>query len=126
MNTAIAQAQKSLDNFLKLKSAPLSGTSQFTVKVLFTQGEAKEHMWVMPFRAAPGAGFEGILQNDARFISTLRRGQQVRFSREQVTDWGYSKDGTLLGFFTVCAMFARAPEQRAQLEASGQRYACAP
>jgi uncharacterized protein YegJ (DUF2314 family) len=126
MNVAIAKAKQTFPEFLKLKSASTDGLSQFTVKVLFVDGPNKEHMWVSPFRAVPSKGFEGILKSSPRAISSLRYDQQVAFTAEQVTDWGYTRNGKKVGYFTVCVFLARDSNFRASVKSKGLQYDCQP
>ncbi len=125
INAAILRSRQTLDTFLKLRMASPGDAGGFTVKVLFSESGHREHMWVAPFRAT-AAGFEGILKSQPRFISGLRYGQQVQFSRDQITDWGYNKNGTLFGYRTVCVFLARDPGQREQARRDGLVYECAP
>ena len=124
MNVAIAKAKLTFPEFLKLKSAGTDGLSQFTVKVLFVDGTNKEHMWVSPFRSASNKGFEGILKSSPRAMPSLRYDQQVTFTAEQVTDWGYTKNGKKIGYFTVCVFLARDANFRASVKSEGIQYEC--
>lgn len=121
MNAAIARARQTFDNFLKLKSQSPQGVSGFIVKVRIET----EHLWVSPFRPNGKGGFEGILKSEPRNMPSLKWGQQVNFVAEQVSDWGYSNDGKLEGFFTTCVLLARDSNLRKQLKEQGRNYACA-
>jgi uncharacterized protein YegJ (DUF2314 family) len=124
MNVAIRRAKESLDTFLKLKSNPPTGVENFQVKVRFASGEVVEHMWVSPFRSALGTGYEGLLRNEPRNIPSLRLGQQVKFSADQITDWGYTKEGKRFGYFTTCVLFARDKSPESQKQRTELGYQC--
>ena len=113
MREAIAKAQASLDDFLKVwKQRPVN-TSNFKLKVKITEGDATEHFWVQPFRE-DGRGFAGRLANEPKLVHNVKNGQMVRFSREEITDWGYVKEGHQIGSFTVCALFKIAPKEQVE------------
>ncbi len=119
MSQAIAKAQASLDDFFQLWKKPPSGTSGFKLKVRVVDGELREHFWVKPFRVTAN-GFEGVLANEPRLVKNVRGGQQIPFTRSDISDWGYVRDGKQVGSFTVCAMFKHAPKE--QVEYYKQHY----
>jgi uncharacterized protein YegJ (DUF2314 family) len=115
MSAAMAKARASLDEFLAIAANPPPGTDQFKLKVMLRDGNTIEHVWVTPFRAT-AEGFEGMLANEPRAVWTVRAGQNLRFTREQISDWGYVRQGEQVGSFTVCVLLERMPsEQAAQL-----------
>lgn len=123
MNAAIRQAQATLDDFLKVSQQRPQGTTSFQLKVRVKDGNDSEHFWVTPFRRS-GAGFEGILANEPRLIRTLKNGQQIQFTREDISDWGYVKDGKPVGSFTVCVMLKRAPKEQADYYRKNYGFDC--
>jgi uncharacterized protein YegJ (DUF2314 family) len=125
MNAAIATAQRTLDDFLKQKSAYSSNESDYILKVLFESGENKEHMWVQPFRTSDNEKFEGLLKSIPNGIPSLQWGQKVSFSRSQITDWGYTKSGVRVGFFTTCVLLQSDPAMKKEFDSKGLRYECA-
>jgi uncharacterized protein YegJ (DUF2314 family) len=125
MTAAIAKARASLDQFLSLKAKAPDGVSSYFVKVLFKAGGTGEHMWVSPFRTSGTGELQGILKSEPNFAPGLRWGQEVTFSKDQITDWGYTKDGKLLGYFTTCVLLSRDADMRKKISESGRQYACA-
>lgn len=123
MRAAIRQARSSLDEFLSLAASPRPGMEGFKVKVMLTQGEHSEHVWVIPFSVKGGA-FSGTLANEPRFITTVKHGQEVRFARTQISDWGYVQNGRQVGSFTVCAMFKKMPREQADYYRKNHGFAC--
>lgn len=107
MQEAIRRARAGLEEFLALAREQPAGTSQFTVKVAIRGGGMTEYVWVVPFRATAG-GFEGVLRNEPQFAPHLRLGQNVTFTREDIADWGYKRDGRHFGYFTQCVLYGRA------------------
>ncbi|MEP7009173.1 MAG: DUF2314 domain-containing protein [Acidobacteriota bacterium] len=125
MNSAILRARQTLDDFLAVKNKAPDGISGFVVKVRFEHGTAQEHMWVTPFRQGARGAFQGTLKSEPQWIPGLKLGQEVSFTRDQISDWGYNQGGTLVGYFTTCAMFAKDEKLRQQLKEQGYEYACA-
>ena len=109
IQAAKVTSRRTLDQFLRIHSAPPFDADTFQVKVEFTYKENTELMWVQPFRKTAD-GFEGILKNQPRDIPSLQWGQQVRFQREQIADWGYAQRGKTYGHFTTCVLFERGAD----------------
>lgn len=104
MNAAIQKARTTLDDFLKTYKEQPAGTSGFRLKVKITDDNGSEHFWVMPFKQV-GKGFEGTIANEPDIVESVEEGDNYKFTREDITDWGYVKNGKQVGSFTVCAMF---------------------
>ena len=125
MNAAIVRAKQTLETFFQVRAAGESGNASFVVKVMLSRGSDLEQVWVWPFRAA-GTGYEGILKSHPRFAPELKFGQQITFAREQITDWGYTKNGKNIGYRTMCVVLKRDEGAKAHAKQSGLEYECAP
>lgn len=112
MKAAIAHAQSTLDEFLRIKANPPVGASDFRLKVKVSDAHGTEHMWVMPFSQIPN-GFSGVLADEPDYVKTVKYGQKFSFSREDVSDWGYILNGKQKGSFTVCVSFKHMPKSEA-------------
>lgn len=112
MTAATAQALARLDEFLALSEAPPPGTDRFKLKVKVRDGNVTEHFWVIPFRRTE-TGFVGILANEPEEVHNVVLGQNIEFTRDDVSDWGYTRDGRQVGSFTVCEMFKRISKEEA-------------
>jgi len=123
MVAAIRTARASLDQFLATAAAPPPGTSEFKLKVMVRDGGSTEHFWVSPFRVTP-AGFEGTLANAPRVVRNVRAGQLYRFKRDEISDWGYIRDGRQVGSFTVCALFKSMPRDQADYYRRNHGFDC--
>ncbi|TPN53004.1 DUF2314 domain-containing protein [Mesorhizobium sp. B1-1-7] len=110
MAAATAQALTSLDEFLALAEAPPSGTERFKLKVKVRDGNVTEHFWVIPFRRTE-TGFVGILANQPEQVRNVVLGQNIEFTRDDISDWGYTRDGRQVGSFTVCVMFKKMSKE---------------
>ncbi|TPJ59461.1 MULTISPECIES: DUF2314 domain-containing protein [unclassified Mesorhizobium] len=112
MAAATKQALAGLDEFLALSEMPPSGTGRFKLKVKVRDGQVTEHFWVIPFRRA-GTGFVGILANEPEAVRNVVLGQNIEFTRDDISDWGYTRDGHQVGSFTICVMFKRMSKEEA-------------
>lgn len=112
MAAATAKALASLDEFLALSAAPPSGTDRFKLKVKVRDGDVTEHFWVIPFRRTE-TGFVGILANQPAEVHNVVLGQNIEFTRDDISDWGYTSGGRQVGSFTVCVMFKKMSTQEA-------------
>lgn len=123
MVAAIRKAHAGLDEFLKLSAKPAPGTEDYRLKVMVKDKNDTEHFWVTPFRQV-GTGFEGVLANTPKVVSNVKAGQTLRFGRDDISDWGYVKNGRQVGSFTVCAMFKRMPAEQVTYYRKNHGFDC--
>ena len=123
MNAAIRQAQATLDTFLATAAAPPAGTSGFKLKVEVKDGGQSEHFWIIPF-AVTAQGFEGTLANEPMLVKTVKEGQLIKFTRTEISDWGYEKNGRQVGSFTVCALFKTMPKADVEFYRTEHGFDC--
>ncbi|MDX8456141.1 DUF2314 domain-containing protein [Mesorhizobium sp. VK9D] len=123
MAAAIAKARSGLDGFLALSDAPPPGTDRFKLKVMVVDGNTTEHFWVIPFRRTD-TGFVGILANEPEIVRNVVLGQNIEFTRDDISDWGYTKNGHQVGSFTVCVMFKKMSKEEADYMRSAYGFDC--
>lgn len=123
MAAAIAKARSSLDDFLALSEAPPPGTDKFKLKVMVVDGNVTEHFWVIPFKRTAN-GFVGILANEPELVRNVVFGQNIEFTRDDISDWGYTKNGRQVGSFTVCVMFKQMSKEEADYMRAQYGFDC--
>lgn len=123
MVAAIQNARSSLDTFLALARNPPPEVSGLKLKVMVKDSNGTEHFWVAPFKPT-ATGFEGTLGNEPRIVKSVKYGQLLTFTRADITDWGYVKNGRQVGSFTVCAMFKHAPKEQAEYYRKNHGFDC--
>ncbi|WP_296737230.1 DUF2314 domain-containing protein [Mesorhizobium sp.] len=123
MTAATETALAGLDEFLALADTPPSGTSRFKLKVKVKDGNVTEHFWVVPFRRTD-TGFVGILSNQPAEVHNVVLGQNIEFTRDDISDWGYTRDGRQVGSYTVCVMFKRMPKDEADYVRAKYGFDC--
>jgi uncharacterized protein YegJ (DUF2314 family) len=123
MAVATAKALASLDEFLALAEAPPPGTDRFKLKVEVRDGDISEHFWAIPFRRTE-TGFVGILANQPEAVRNVVLGQNIEFTRDDISDWGYRRDGRQVGSFTVCVMFKKMSKGETDYMRDKSGYDC--
>ncbi|MCU0802970.1 MAG: DUF2314 domain-containing protein [Rhodobacteraceae bacterium] len=112
MNTAIAEAQRTLPLFLaNALDAEQIGREGAGVKVGMPTVTGTrmdtEHIWVSPFRLWPDGTLSGYLANEPVDLGPLREGDRVDFAQAQISDWSlFSPDGKMWGNYTSRVMHA--------------------
>lgn len=123
MAAATAQARASLDEFLALSQTPPPGTDTFKLKVMIKDGNVTEHFWVIPFQRTE-TGLGGILANEPQAVRNVVAGQYIEFSRNDISDWGYTRNGHQIGSFTVCVMFKSMSKEEADYMRTHYGFDC--
>lgn len=113
VSAAVRQAQAGLSEFLALAAKPPANTRDFKVQVMVEDSNGIETFWIIHFRPID-RGFIGEVANEPRIVKSVSWGQQLRFNREQITDWGYLKNDRQVGSFTVCALFKEMPAEQVE------------
>ena len=123
MAAAIAQARASLDQFLALSDAPPAGTTDYKLKVAVKDGDTSEHFWIIPFHKT-ATGFAGTLANEPQAVHNVTAGQELEFTRDDISDWGYTKNGRQVGSFTVCVLFKTISKEEADYYRENYGFDC--
>jgi uncharacterized protein YegJ (DUF2314 family) len=116
MAAAITDAQGHLDYFWERFDAPAPGEENFMLKVAFpvpgdTEG-GREHIWVSDIETA-GGGHAGLLANEPYDIDGAY-GDRVEFTGDMITDWGFIRDGMMIGYYTTRVSLADADPAEAE------------
>lgn len=107
MDAAIAEAQRTLPEFLAALADPPAGASSFVVK--FPLG-GWEHIWVDDLKF-DGKRITGALAN-APEQEGHRLGERVSVPLAEVSDWGYrTPDGVMQGHRTTRVLLDQLPEE---------------
>ncbi|UVK41054.1 DUF2314 domain-containing protein [Mesorhizobium sp. AR10] len=123
MAAAIEQARASLDDFLTLWEAPPAGTTDYKLKVEVKDGDASEHFWIIPFHRT-ASGFSGTLANEPQAVHNVVAGQELEFTRDDISDWGYTKNSRQVGSFTVCVLFKTMAKEEADYYRQNYGFDC--
>lgn len=113
VKAAVAQARRSLPEFLAHLARPGPGEHGFVIKYnLLPEPGKAENIWVDVLSASPGS-ILGRLANvpvDPRF----KLGEKVTVGDGDIIDWGYvGGDGVMRGHFTTRALLPRYDKDEA-------------
>ena len=120
IQAAVKEARKTLPGFLKLTTTPASNIAMVAVKVEIRQGKEREYIWVTPFKVE-GSGYKGQVNDIPRRVRTVKTGEFIAFTREDIVDWAYMDTHArqLRGNYTTCVLLKRGPaSEREQLKRS--------
>lgn len=113
VNAAMDEARKTLPYFWATKKVAAANTSDFDLKVgLPTPDGSKEHIWVNNVERR-GTEISGVLANNPADLGDLKFGQTVTFTKEQISDWAFMRDGKLYGHYTTRVMFSMMSKEEA-------------
>jgi uncharacterized protein YegJ (DUF2314 family) len=115
MLAAFDKARATFDSFLALLRRPPAGAMGFAVKVKIVDGSKVEYFWVNDL-AQEGDVFTGAVNNEPNWVTTVRLGQRIRFSRAEIFDWMYVERTRrrMKGNFTGCALLKKdTPQEQA-------------
>jgi uncharacterized protein YegJ (DUF2314 family) len=109
MTAAIQAARDSLGNFFAAFADPQPNQKGFLLKVCYSKGDRKEHIWLgdLDLSTLPGTG---TVANETDFPG-LAYMQRASFKPEQITDWMYFENDELVGGFTSRLLYRRVKPQ---------------
>ena len=111
MDAAIAEAKRTIDEFIGHFQSPKPGMSMFAVKKPYpTRGGTEEHIWV-EVTEYRGGSFHGTIGNEPVDIEGITLGTPVIVAKSEITDWLIVTDGEPLGGFTVAVLDKRVGDQ---------------
>ena len=113
MNAAMDAARATLPEFLALARAPRRDTRVFAIKVRITDGLHVEYFWLSPFAEQNGL-FSGTVDNEPDTVKTVKLGEQITFTHNDIVDWTYVDGRGMRGNYTLCASFKRRPRPEAE------------
>ena len=101
MNSAIAQAKKTIDEFDRALKTNSPSYSDFAVKKKYmTPDGGGEHMWIACITILNG-NYKGFINNDAEQTTEVKYGDTVIISKDEITDWMYLENNILRGGYTI-------------------------
>lgn len=99
MEAAIDEAKANVDKFFEAFFHPKPNQRNFLVKVVFDEGDKREHIWLADLDF-PGETATGVIANEPN-LPTLTFMQRVEFHLSYISDWMYIEDGYLIGGYTT-------------------------
>lgn len=116
MEAAISEAKASFGQFIAAYCDPIEQQTSFLVKVVFDEGEQREHIWLADLDFS-GKNPSGIVANEPN-LSSLKFMQRVEFAPSHISDWMFIEDGYVVGGYTTRVIRSRmTSEERQQFDA---------
>ena len=112
MTAAIAQARATLPQYWQLFEHPENGETNFSLKVKITDGTKIEHFWAVDIEQKDGA-ILGTIDNDPEVVKTVKMGDHIHIQEQDISDWGYVRNGKMFGKYTLRVILNRLPPQEA-------------
>ena len=114
MQAAIKKARKTLPDFWAAKAKNDDAYYSFSIKAgLKTSDDSLEHIWVADI-SRDGEKITGTLSNVPADLPNLNIGDEVSFSKDEVTDWQYVYDGKVYGHYTTAVLIKTMPPEQAE------------
>jgi len=116
MREAVAQARKTVPEFIAALTHPAKGQYDFEVKKPFVKNGDVEHIWLSGV-VYDGRRFHGLVDNHPSKITGLNFGDRVSVNPDEITDWAFVDHGKLRGGYTIrCLCRELSPKQRKEFE----------
>lgn len=125
MNAAIAKAKSTYEEFFKAQASPDAVLESFTMKVLIIDPntQEREHIWLTDI-TRENDKFEGTISNTPVYVKNVIEGARYVFTKDDISDWGYSKDGQMMGNFTTCVLFKTMPQEEVKYYIENYGFQC--
>lgn len=111
MTNAIDSARNTIDHFISIFENPNDGERDFFIKIAITDEENVEHFWLENIEINDEQ-FYGVINNQPGTISSVKFGDRVSFSKDDITDWMYrTKENIAIGGFTTRVLLESMPQE---------------
>jgi len=99
MNAERSRARATFATFTAELAAPHPDT-HYSVKVMFQDGDAVEHLWVNRLAYQDGV-LTGLIDSEPVHVANVRLGQRVQVLDDNVSDWLILRDDRYRGGYTI-------------------------
>jgi uncharacterized protein YegJ (DUF2314 family) len=110
MNAAIAEARRTVDEFITAFASPTARQRSFAVRVPVIDGALVEDFWIDVDNFANGQ-FTGRIANNPLQVRNVHFGDRVVVDKERISDWLFVDRGRLMGGYTIRAVRERMTEE---------------
>jgi len=106
-------ARTTLNIFFRHLNRPDAGEGNFSVKYAFQTGAetgvGAEQIWIGSITFRDGR-YYGVVASTPVYLAGIRRGDRVSFSADSVTDWMFTRDGRIVGGYSIRYLLEQIPE----------------
>lgn len=114
MEAAIATAREKLPQFWQVFAHPQKGESDFSLKVRITDSNGTEHFWVDHIERQADGKIFGVINNDPEIVKNVKLNDRIPVPEENISDWLYTRDGKMVGNYTLRVLFKQMPPEEVQ------------
>ncbi|KAA9325337.1 DUF2314 domain-containing protein [Hymenobacter busanensis] len=100
MVTAMQHSRNAVDEFVSALVSKDTTLAYFSIKAAFTGGSMKEHIWIKAL-SVKGDTIYGEIDNEPEHTKEVMLGQRIAVLKDSVSDWMYTRNGKLVGGFTI-------------------------
>jgi uncharacterized protein YegJ (DUF2314 family) len=114
---AVAEARRTVPEFLSTLQSPAPGQRAFAVKIALVEDGAHEHIWLGDLRY-DGKLIHGSVSNEPVDVKGMKSNDRAVVAPSAIADWMFVENGQLVGGYTIRLQYARASlEEKARLKA---------
>jgi uncharacterized protein YegJ (DUF2314 family) len=118
MLATMRKARAELPQFLEAVQHHDRSSHNFAVKLPFADGKQKEYIWLGEPAFENGKWY-GTVDNTPEYTHAVKEGERVAFDTANVADWNYTRNGELVGGYSVRLLRNRMTrEERAEFDKS--------
>ena len=111
MAAAMHESRKTVNQFLAALSSGDTTTYNFGVKAAFPIPDGtNEHIWLTDVKVS-GDSIFGVIDNEPDFTTAVKFGQQVAVHKDSITDWNYTRNGKLVGGYSIRLVRSRMTKE---------------
>lgn len=114
MEAAIATAREKLPHFWQVFTHPEKGESDFSLKVRIKDSNGTEHFWVNQIERKEDGKIFGVINNDPEIVKSVKLNDRVPVPEENISDWLYTRDGKMVGNYTLRVLFKQMPPKEVE------------
>ncbi|RSK32395.1 YegJ family protein [Hymenobacter metallilatus] len=117
MTVALYDSRKTVDQFIVALTSGDTAAYNFGIKAAFpTSDGTNEHIWLTDIQVK-GDSLLGTIDNEPEFTTVVKFGQQVAVHKDSITDWNYTRNGKLVGGYSIRVVRSRLnPEEQKQFD----------
>jgi len=106
LKTAVVEARNTIDSFTTALKSNNPALANFALKIRFPGLGGAEDVWANNIATTP-TGFTGVLNNAPQLTTKAKKGDPVKFTPQNISDWMYTENGKLRGGFTIRLTYSR-------------------
>jgi uncharacterized protein YegJ (DUF2314 family) len=104
MIAAIVKARATLPQFWTVFKERKHKEDTFALKVKISDSHGTEFFWVIDVERQ-GENISGTIDNKPDTVQSVKSGDRIKISDDQISDWAYMRDEKMFGNYTIRPLF---------------------